>query len=72
MATHPCKLRLQRRRGEVIVDLLVPRSGSGWYVRESVNLGELSLRDAVLKLGQEDLSARPLMKAVLIGANPEV
>lgn len=66
MSKHPCKVRLQRRRGEIIVDLMVPKSGSGWYVRESVNLGALTMRDAVLELGKADLTAAPLLKAVVI------
>lgn len=66
MATHPYKIRLQRRRGEVIVDLLVPKSGSGWYVRESVNMGPVTLRDAIKGLEQTDLVATPLLKGVLV------
>lgn len=71
MVTHPSKIRLMRRRGDVIVDLLVPKSGSGWYVRESVNMGAVSLSDAVVKLAQVDPIKVPLLAALVVATNPE-
>jgi hypothetical protein len=70
MAKHPYKVRLRRVRGEVLYELLVPKSGSGWYVLERLNLGAVTLREAALKIATEDLSKAPLTATLFVVANP--
>lgn len=66
MPNYPFKLRVKRRRQVVQLELMVPTSGSSWYVKERVELGELTLADALKELMEVDLTAQPGLKALLV------
>jgi hypothetical protein len=69
MPVHPYKVRLRRVRGDIIYELLVPKSTSGWYVKERINLHVPTLPEAVPALKLADLAKLPLTAALLIPAD---
>lgn len=66
MPNYPFKLRVRRQRQVAIVELLVPSSGSTWYVKERVELGEFTLKEALASLMEVDLTEQPIIKGLLI------
>lgn len=66
MPNYPFKLRVKRRRQVVQLELMVPTSGSSWYVKERVELGELTLADAMKELMEVDLTGQPGLKDLLV------
>jgi hypothetical protein len=67
MVDYPVKIRVSRRRDEVILELKVPTIAGSWYTRERINLGALPLGAALRSLGHVDLTKHPLIKAVVVG-----
>lgn len=69
MATTPYKLRVRRVRDAVIVDMMVPLGRGKYSVVESINRGDVTMREALVGLTAADFTAAPRMKKALI---PEV
>lgn len=65
MANFPFKIRVRRRRDIVEVELMVPTSGSSWYVKERVKLGDGPLKEELQNLKVADLTAASAIKEVL-------
>lgn len=69
MAPTPYKLRVRRVRKTVIIDMMVPVGRGKYSVVESINRGEVTMREALENLPAADFSKAPRMKEALI---PEV